>query len=171
MKTRNTITKLIAITMAVAAMAVIGASLAAGQAGAAGRSDINDIYVFRSPVGIIPEQSLRISVGNNAEPIGSPIVWTYEVRNTGGVPLYESEWKYVPVRRFSFSDVSREDLNTEGEPGTRRAEVMVTVTLRAPAGSNPEDYACSLEVVDNRTGATTIYQGDYFTGSVTVSGD
>ena len=154
MKTRSRITKLIVITMAVAAIAVIGSSLVAGRAGAAGRQDVNDIYVYRSIIGIIPGQGIRVSVGNTAETPGSTVTWTYKVTNTGGVPLYDSEWKYVPVRRFTFSDVSRQDLNTEGEPRTRREEVMVTVTLRAPAGSNPDDYIGSLELIDEGTGGT-----------------
>jgi hypothetical protein len=154
MKLLNRISKLIAITMAVAAIAVIGSSWAAGRAGAAGRSDINDIYVSRSIIGIIPGQGIRVSVGNTAVSPGSTVTWTHKVTNPGNVPLYESEWKYVPVRRFSFSDVSREDLNTEGEPGTRRAEVMVTVTLRVPAGSNPEDFPGSLEIIKEETGGT-----------------
>ena len=169
MKTRSTITKLIAITMAVAAMAVAGTTWMAERAGAAGRQDINDIYVFRSPVGIIPEQSLRVSVGNTANSAGSRFVYIYYVTNSAGVPLYESERIQVPPEEFRFSDVSREDLNTEGEPGTGRAQVMVTVTIIAPPGSNPEDFLASMEVMDNRTGATK--GGPYFTGSVTVSGD
>ena len=155
MKTRNRITKLIAITMAVAAMAVIGSSWAAGRAGAAGRSDINDIYIFRSIIGITSGERIRVSVGTSAN---SPTSgwFRYSTTNPSGVPLYDSEWKYVPVRRFSFLDVSREDLNTEGEPGTGRAQVMVTVTLRVPAGSNPKDYIGSLEVINEATGATTV---------------
>ena len=154
MNTRSRITKLIVITMAMAAIAVIGSSLVAGRAGAAGRQDVNDIYVYRTLVGIIPGQGIRISVGNTAQTPGSTVTWTYKVTNTGGVPLYESEWRYVPVRRFSFSDVSSEDLNTEVEPRTRRAEVMVTLTIQAPAGSNPDDYIGSLELIDEGTGGT-----------------
>jgi hypothetical protein len=163
MKIRSRITKLIAITMAVAAMAVIGSSWAAGRAGAAGRSDRNDIYVSRSLVGIIPGQGLRISVGSAANSIGDQAQFTFTVTNSGGVPLYESEWRYVPVRGFHCSHVSRRDLNTDGEPGTLRAQVMVTVTLRVPAGSNPEDYIGSLEVVDDRTGGTIVMSNDKFT--------
>ena len=160
MKTRSRFTKLIAITMAVAAIAVIGSSWMAGRAGAASRSDINDTYVFRSVIGIIPGERIRVSVGTSAN---SPTTgwFRYSTTNPSGVPLYESDWKYVPVRRFSFSDVSREDLNTEGEPVTGRAQVMVTVTARVPAGSDPADLIGSLEVVEERSGKTT-----YQTGSV-----
>ena len=154
MKRRNTITKLIAITMAVAAMAVIGSSWAAGRAGAAGRQDVNDMKFPSRVVGIIPGQLIRVSVGNTANTIGDQAQFTVTVTDSGGGPLYESDWKYVPVRTFRFSDVSREDLNTEGEPGTRRAEVMVTVTLRVPAGSNPEDFPGSLEIIKEDTGGT-----------------
>jgi hypothetical protein len=154
MKIRNTIVQRIAITMVVAAIAVVGSSLVAGRAGAAGRQDVNDTYVYRSLVGIIPGQGIRISVGNTAETPGSTVTWSYKVTNTGGVPLYDSEWKYVPVRRFHSSHVSRQDLNTEGAPGTGREEVMVTVTLRVPAGSNPDDFPASLELVDEGTGGT-----------------
>jgi hypothetical protein len=155
MKTRITIKKLVAITMAVAVIAVIGSSLAAGRAGAAGRSDINDTYVFRSIIGITSEQSLRVSVGNTA--ISSTQGWfRYSTTSPSGEPLYESEWMYVPVRGLRFSDVSRRALNTEGEPVTGRAQVMVTVTLQVPAGSNPEDIIGSLELVDNLTGGTIL---------------
>ena len=165
MKTRNTIKKLIAITVALAAIAVIGSSLAAGRAGAAGPSDLNDIYVFRSIIGIIPDQSLRVSVGNTANTIGDQAQFTFTVTNDGNVSLYESDWKYVPVRTFRFSGVSRRDLNIAGEPGTGRVQMMVTVTLRVPAGSNPKDYIGSLELVNDRTGSTDIYIMQDFTNA------
>lgn len=154
MKTRSRITKLITLAMTLSAIAVIGLSLVAGRAGAAGQQEVNDIYVYRSLVGIIPGQGIRISVGNTAETPGSTVTWTYKVTNTGGDPLYESDWKYVPVRVFHSSHVSRQDLNTKGEPGTGREQVMLTVTLRVPAGSNPDDFPASLELIDEETGGT-----------------
>ena len=168
MKTRNTITKLIAITMAVAAIAVIGSSWMAGRAGAAARAD-NDFYRFTTTIVVIPDQGIRLSVGNAAERVGSTVQWSYVVTNPGNAPLYESGWIEVPPGQFRFSDVHHRDLNTEGEPVTERKQVKVTVTLRAPAGSNPKDYFGTLEVVNTRTGATT--GGPYSTGYVTVSGD
>jgi hypothetical protein len=155
MKIRSTIKKLIAITMAVAAIAVIGSSWMAGRAGAAGRSDTNDIYVSRTLIGIIPVERIRVSVGTSANP--STTGWfRYQTTNPSGVPLYESEWIEVPPGEFRFSDVLYRDLNTEGEPVTGRKQVMATVTLRAPAGSNPDDYFGSLEVVNTRTGSSYV---------------
>ena len=52
----------------------------------------------------------------------------------------------MPPGQFRSSGVSRADLNTEGEPETGRAQMMVKVTMIAPAGSNPEDFPGSLEV-------------------------
>jgi hypothetical protein len=154
MKTRNRITKLITITMVVAAMAVIGSSWAAGRAGAAGRSDVNDMYIFQSPVGIIPGEGLRISVGSAAN--SSTTGWfRYSTTNPGGVPLYESEWIEVPQGGFDFSDVSRRDLNTEGEPGTRRVQMMVRVEIEAPSGSKPSDVIVSVEIIEEATGRTS----------------
>ena len=118
MKIRNTITKLITITMAVAAMAVIG-SIWTTQA--------QHVRVFDGVTfaAVVPGQAIRLSVGNTAESATNRFVYMYyTVSNPSGVPLYESGRIQVPPREFRFSDVSRRDLNTEGEPGTGRAQVM-----------------------------------------------
>ena len=159
MNTRNTITKPLTLTLAVVVLLVIGTIWTAERAGANGRSDINDIYIFRSTIGTISEQSFRVSVVNTAISPGDTVVWTYKVTNTGGVPLYESERIQVAPGEFRFSDVFRRDLNTEGEPGTGRAQVMVIITIQVPAGSNPDDFRVSLELMDNHTGATRWYIG------------
>ena len=55
----------------------------------------------------------------------------------------------MPQREFRFSDVSRKDLNTEGEPEIGRAQMMVRVTIIAPAGSNADDFPASLEIIED----------------------
>ena len=156
MKTRNTITKLITKTMAVAALA---AGLICGvgwlQPVEAQTGDGSVSFVSYAAVGIIHGEKVRLSVGNTAQTPGSTVTWTYKVTNTGGVPLYESERILVQPGWFRYSEVSREDLNTEGEPGMGRAEVMVRVTIEAPAGSNPENFSVSAEVIKEGTGATS----------------
>ena len=64
MNTRSRITKLIAITMAVAAIAVIGSSWAAGPACAAGQVAMGDgsVRFISPPIGFIPGQRLSLSV-------------------------------------------------------------------------------------------------------------
>jgi len=155
MKTRNTITKLITKTMAVAALAA-GLLCGAGwlQPVEAQTGDGSVRFVSYASVGIVPGEKVRLAVGNTA--LSSSTGWfRYTTTDPGGVPLYESEWIQVPPREFRFSDVSRRDLNTEGEPGTGRAELMVRVTIQAPAGSNPEDFPVSTEIINEGTGATS----------------
>jgi hypothetical protein len=157
MKARNTITRVITITMAVAALAAAGLLYGAGwlQPVEAQSGDGSARFVSYASVGIVPGEKVRLTVGNNAETPGSTVTWTYKVTNTGGDPLYESEGIQVSPGWFRYSEVSRGVLNTEGEPGTGRAEVMVTVAIEAPAGSNPEDLAVSTEVIKEETGATS----------------
>ena len=152
MKTRNTITKLITITMAVAALAATGVLCGAGwlQPVEAQSGDGSVRFVSYTSIGIVHGQRVRLSVGNPEESTGNRFVYVYyTVSKPSGDPLYESEWIRVPSGEFRCSDVSREDLNTEGEPGTGRAQVMVIVTIIAPAGSNPEDFPGSLEVIED----------------------
>jgi hypothetical protein len=159
-KTQSTITKLIAMTMTVTAMAVIGSSWATERAGAAVGSDLNDLFIFRSPVAIIPGQGLRVSV-SNPEASGGTLTLSFsyylahQSNSTSSVPFYESGKIQVPPGEFRCSDVSRRDLNTEGEPGTGRALVMAKVTIQAPAGCKPEDLPIWLEVINEATGATS----------------
>lgn len=156
MKARNTITKL-TITMALAALAVAGLFCSAvwlprveAQSG-----DGSVKFVSYASVGIIPGEKVRLSVGNNAKAPGSTITWTFKVTNPGAVPLYDSERIKVPSGEFHSADVSRRDLKTEGEPGTGRAEVMLRATIEAPAGSSPEDFPVSAEVIKEETGTTS----------------
>jgi hypothetical protein len=93
-------------------------------------------------------------VANTAEPAGNlslsfSFYLAHASNSSSIVPVYESESIQVPPGEFRFSDLSREDLKTEGEPGTGRAQVMARVTITAPAGSNPEDYPVSLEVIED----------------------
>lgn len=159
MKTRNTITKLITKTMAVAALAAAGLLCGAGwlQPVKAQSGDGSVRFVSYASIGIVHGERVRLSVGNTEESAGTPVVWTYKVSNSGGVPLYESGRIEVAPGEVGFSDVTRQDLNTEGEPGTGRAEVLVKVTIQAPAGSNPKDFPVSLEVINEETGATSGY--------------
>ena len=158
MKTRKTITKLITKTMAVAALAA-GLLCGAGwlQPVEAQTGDGSVRFVSYASVGIVPGEKVRLTVVNTAKAPGSTITWTYTVSNSGGVPLYESNNPNMVVAPgwFRYSDVSREDLKIEGEPGTGRAQVMVRVTIEAPAGSNPEDFPVSAEVINEGTGATS----------------
>lgn len=149
MKTRNAI---LAITIAVAALATAGIPGRAGwlQPVAAQSGDGSVKFVHYATLGIIPGERVRLSVANTAKSGGNlSLSFSYYLahNSSSGVPLYESQWMQVPPGEFRFADVSREDLNTEGEPQTKRAQLMLRVTLIAPAGSNQDDFPCSLEVI------------------------
>ena len=154
MKTRNTIKKLITITMAVAALAAAGLLCGAGwlQPVEAQSSDGSVRFVSYTSIGIVHGQRVRLSVGNTEKSRGTLMLsfsfyLAHGSNSSSGVPLYESEWIQVPPGEFRYSDVWREDLKTEGEPGTGRAQVIVRTTIIAPAGSDPEEFPGSLEVI------------------------
>jgi hypothetical protein len=153
MKTRNTLTKLISITMAVAALATTGILFGADwlQPVEAQTGDGSIRFVSYASIGIVPGERVRLSVANTAESAGTlSLSFQYYLAHgsnaSTSVPFYESELIQVPPGQFRSSGVSRADLNTEGEPETGRAQMIVKVTMIAPAGSNPEDFPGSLEV-------------------------
>ena len=161
MQTRNIITKLITRTFAVAALAAAGFLGGADwlQPVEAQTGDGTVRFVSYAAFGIIPGQKVRLSVRNTEESAGTlSMSFSYYLahgtNSSTTVPLYESELIQVPPREFRFSDLSRRDLKIEGEPVTGRAQVLVRVTIQAPAGSNPNDSMVSLEVIKEETGAT-----------------
>ena len=150
MKTRNTITKLIAMIMTVAVLCA-GVLLQPAKA----QTDGSVRFVSYASIGIVHGQRLRLSVGNTKESGGTlTLSFSYYLAHgsnaASSVPLYESEWIKVPSREFRFSDVSREDLITEGEPRTGRAQLLLKVTMIAPAGSDADDFPASLEIIDDQ---------------------
>jgi hypothetical protein len=158
MKARSTITKLIAITIAVAMLAAAGLLCGAGwlQPVEAQGGDGSVRFVSYTPIGIAHGQRVRLSVGNTEESATNRFVYMYYTTTSpSGVPLYESERIQVPAGGFSFSDVSREDLNTEGEPRTGRVQMMVRVEIEAPSGSKPSDVIVSVETIEEATGRSS----------------
>lgn len=163
MKTRNTITTSIAITMTMAALA---AACLLGGAGwvkpvEAQTGDGSVRFVSYQSIGIVPGEKVRLSVGYTQESAGTlRLSFSYYLahgtNSTNRRPVYESEWISVPPGELWFSDLSWRDLKTEGEPLTGRAQLMVRVTVIGPAGTDPADLPGSLEVVNEVTGATTV---------------
>lgn len=156
MKTPNTITKHIAITMSLVALVAAGLLCGVGllQPVEAQIGDGSVRFVSYASLGIVDGQKVRLSVANTEQSAGNlTLSFSYYLahgtNSSSSVPLYESEWIQVPPGEFRFSDVSRKDLKTEGEPGTGRAQVLVKVTIIAPAGSSQEDFPCSLEVIED----------------------
>ena len=108
-------------------------------------------FISYASAGIVHGERVRVSVSNTEEATGTlSLSFSYYLahqNNSSSVPFYESEWLRVPRGEFRFSEVAREQLKTEGEPSTGRAQMIVKITMIAPAGSDPDDFASSLEIV------------------------
>ena len=153
MQIRNAITKLLTITV-VAAMAAAGVSVGGGwlQPVKAQVGDGSVKFVTYASVGITPEEKVRLSVANPKGSGGNlSLSFSYYLAHgtnaSSTVPVYESEWIQVPPGQFRSHDLSHADLKTEGEPKTGRAQMRVAINMIAPAGSDPEDFPGSLEVI------------------------
>ena len=158
MKTRNSISKLLTRTVAVAALVAAGVLSGGGWLQPVKAQTGNDSVsiVSYATIGIVDGEKVRLSVANTKESGGDKSGGTLSLsfsyylahgtNSWSSDPLYESGWTEVPSREIWSSGFSREDLKTEGEPETRRAEVLVKVSMIAPAGSDPEDYPASLEI-------------------------
>ena len=163
MKIQNTITKLIAITMAVAAIAIIGSSWAAGRASAAGQVAMGDgsVRFISPPIGFIHGQSLSLSLANprTEEEGGEPVRVQAYIYDSYGNLLSRTDPAEVPAGQFRTFVFNRDDLRVAGEPGTGRLQVSPGIgILRSRDGGStwPNNIPASMELVDNRTGATIL---------------
>ena len=143
---KTVITKLITITVAALAVWLQPAQAQTG--------DGSVRFVSYASVGIVHGQKVRLSVANTEESGGSlslsfSFYLAHGTNASSSVPLYESDWIKVPAKEFRYSDVSREELNTQGEPETGRAQMIVKVTIIAPAGANADDFPASLEILQS----------------------
>ena len=153
MKSRKTITKLFTATLAMTALA---ATLLSGagwlQPVAAQTGDESVTFTTYASVGIVPGELIRLSMANPKESKGT-LMLTYSFYLAHGsissytAPLYESELIKIPASEYRYVNVRRMSLNTEGELTTGRAQLIVKTTIIAPAGSSPDDFPGSLEVL------------------------
>ena len=160
---RNSITKLITLTMAVAALAVVGYI---------GTAEAQNVRVFRGTAlaGFVPGQSLHCSMaylGRSEEGGGTVQVTTYVYDQTGRLL---SRTDPVELRRGQFhtSIIDRDGLPVEGEARTRRAQVRVEFQFQVDASQtliSDKDFLVTVEGVNNSSG------GSYFTGTPPVSDD
>jgi len=149
MKLRNTITKLIPLTIAVTVLVCVTGLLqpVKGQTG-----DGSVRSVSYTSLGIVPGQTVRLSVASDEKSVGT-MSWSFSYyrapgsNSTYSALLYQSEWIQVAPGEVRFADVRRNDLHAYGDAITGRVQVIVKVTRVAPTGGSPDDYPCSLEVI------------------------
>lgn len=148
MKIRNTITKIMAVAALAAGFLCTAGSLQPVQAQI---GDGSVRFISYASVGIVHGEKVRLSVSNTEESTGTlSLSFSYylaHTTNSSSVPFYESEWIRVPRGEFRYSEVTREQMKTEGDPLTARAQLMVKVTMIAPAGSDPDAFPSSLEII------------------------
>jgi len=172
MKTRNTFTKLITITLAVAALAAAGLLNGAGllQPVEAQTSDGSVRSVSFAPIGIIPGQRLSYSLLNPNEEGSQPVRAQAYIYDSYGRLMSQTDPAELRPGQFHTFDFNRDDLPVAGEEGTGRLQVRAGIQVLLLDGSvRSVEFPISVEVVNNRTGVTE--GGPYFTGSVTVSDD
>ncbi|HEY0763920.1 MAG TPA: hypothetical protein VGD61_16210 [Pyrinomonadaceae bacterium] len=149
MKLRNSLTKLITLTVAVTALVCVTGLLqpVKGQTGSG--SATSESY---TSLGIVPGQTVRLSVASDERSAGT-MSWSFSYylaprnNSTYSAPLYQSEWIQVAPGEVRFADVRRNDLHAYGDHTTGRVQVIVKVTRVAPTGGSPDDCPCSLEVI------------------------
>jgi YD repeat-containing protein len=149
MKTRNAVTKF--VTTAVALAVLCGAGWLKPVAAQPGDDSVR--FVAYASVGIATGEGVRLSMANPKKSGGNLMLkfsfyLPHGSIDSSTVPLYESEWIVVPPGEFRSSDVWRKDLKTDGEPQTRRQQMLMTMVMMGIPGTNPDDYAGSLEVIE-----------------------
>ena len=155
MKTRKPITTFLTTALAVAVLCGAGwLKPVAAQTG----DDTVSIVAYAS-FGIATREGVRLSMANPKDS-GENLRLKFSLRPADGsidsttVPLYESEWIEIPPGEFRSADVWRKDLNTDGEPQTERQQLLATMVLMGINRINRDDYAGTLEVLqeDDQTG-------------------
>ena len=169
MKLQNRFSKLIAISLAVAAIAVVGYITTA---------EAQNVRVFKGTAlaGFIPGQSLYFSMANLSRPEegGGPVRAQVRLFDAQGNVIARSQEVEVLAGRFHTFRFDRDDLLLAGEEETGRLQVGADFQFQADASVNlisPEHLLVTIEGVDNRTGSGHLYGGDYYCGTVSVSGD
>jgi hypothetical protein len=123
------------------------------------------------PVALLPGQSLHFTILNPKEDGGEPVsVTTYTYDSIGRLTSQSAPVKLEPGECHTFV-VNYGDLRTTGEERTGRVQVSAGIQVVMADGSvRSLNLPAWMEVVNNQTGSTS-GGGDYFTGTVSVSGD
>ena len=148
------ITIVIAITMAVAAMAVIGSSWMAGRAGAAVQitpGDESVRFVF-PPIGVARDQTLTYSFFNPNEEGSEPVRAQVTLYDEQGNVVWRSEEVKVPEKAFRITYTANANFWTS----STNYAVAAIGTITGAEGTGARCSA-AMQLVDNATGKTTVY--------------
>ncbi|HKG20656.1 MAG TPA: hypothetical protein VKC34_02050 [Blastocatellia bacterium] len=146
-----------------ALVALAAASIPSGSKAVSASGDGSVRFVSYASIGIAPEQVLRVSVGNPTNPRTAGRQLTFEVTVYGGLCPGSCAGE-APIKMLRTGtggavapyDVPYNELGVEGEPGTGRVQMWVQIIIEAPSGSEPIDIPVWLDIINQRTGATTV---------------
>ena len=180
MKIRQTITKLLTITLAVAALAAVSYGWMPGP-GAGGQVVMSDGSVrFISPsISFKAGQIIRLNVysPSRANLQIATFYWGATILDANGNILARSEPVSLSSGQFRSVQFLRDDLHVQGEPVTGGLQVGCDFQFQADAQSvvlsSPVPFLISVEVIDTRTGGTRLasfYAYPGFNGGVFVGG-
>lgn len=132
---------------------------------AARRSKLN------APISLRPEQTLRYTLFSpNEEGSQTVRVTTYTYDSIGRLARQSDPVELRPGECHTF-DVNYDDLRMTGEDGTGIVQVRSGIQVALMDGSvRYVKLLGSMELVATGTGST-VGEGDYFAGTVSVSGD
>ena len=117
------------------------------------------VFISDSLNGLIPGQAARISVANLAHPrLGGSLFFQCKVFDSNAVLLFESPRTEVAPGTFRFQDISRRDLNVDGEPGTGRVQTFMRIRVFLPRNIDISEVVLGGEILDELTGQT---KGDF----------
>jgi hypothetical protein len=152
-----------------ALVVLTAAGLLSGSKAVSASGDGSVRLVSDASIGIIPGQMLRVSVGKTANRRTAGTPFTYEVTVYDGlcpgpcageatIKMLRTGTGGAVAPSFGHSDVHYRDLGVAGEPETGRVQMSVQIVIEAPSGSEPTDFSASLEIINERTGETTVRQ-------------
>src|SRR5262245_16847170 len=147
---RNTINRSV-IALAVITLTVTSVQLAIGWLQPVAAN--GDGSVRQVSVGIIPGQTIRLSIRCTQD--DGPLLYSTYTYDQFGNLLQTQPPARVPAGGFNYTDISRRDLQLDGEPRTERLQVVVKLVLDPPP-TRPSDVVSSVEIIDDVTGATTV---------------
>jgi hypothetical protein len=164
MKLRNTLTKLITMTVALAAIALIGSTWAAAQT----ESQNNLKQLHLGCIGFVDGQTLRFSAfnPNTPEEASEPVRAKVRLYDATGNVLAQSEEVDLAPGQFRTFDFNRAGLRASGEIGAGRLHVRAEIIYGFVATSQqpPDQFPAVMELIDSSTGRTILV--GYQTGSV-----
>ena len=123
-----------------------------------------------APIGFIPGQSLRYTFFYPNEEGSQPVRVQAYIYDAPGRLLTQTDPVELRPGQSYTATINREDLPVQGDYGTERLQVRAGIQVALMDGSVRHfELPVWMELVDNRTGSTI--GGNYFTGTITVSGD